>query len=306
MPDRREELVRKMIAEGTSDDDIRATLKAFDTQQSAPAQAPASAGQPHSMPGYQMLADVAKGFGKGAVSSAAGIAEMAVNAGMMPGQTPALFNPELRHPLFTRIEEATRAENTPQMVGKGLETAAELAAPVAKAVQAIPSAARAGRAFRSVMAAAKDIPINAELPGQVGLRIMQLAERGGTMPRPVNQFLQWITNPERAPMTYEVARDFASNISRLSANEMQRLSPVMAREVAELRVTLNKAVAEAAGKAGKGREYASAMNEYAKAMKLRGLIDDVVTGAKRVAPYATAAGAGTWLTQQMLGMMGKD
>lgn len=35
MPDPRETLVRKMIAEGTSDDDIRATLKAYDAQSSA-------------------------------------------------------------------------------------------------------------------------------------------------------------------------------------------------------------------------------------------------------------------------------
>lgn len=35
MPDQRAELVRKMIAEGTSDDDIRATLKVYDAKQSA-------------------------------------------------------------------------------------------------------------------------------------------------------------------------------------------------------------------------------------------------------------------------------
>lgn len=248
-----------------------------------------------------ILGDVAVGVGKGAAGTVAGIGEMAVNAGMIPGVRPSAFDESARHPLFTRTEELTRATNTPQMVGKGLETVAELALPVTKAAQAVPRAARAGQKFREVMGAAKNIAINAEAPGEVGLRIMQLAERGGTMPRPVSQFLQWVTSPAKEPMTYEVARDFASNISRLSANEMQRLTPVMAREVAELRVVLNKAVGDAANKAGKGREYAEAMTEYAKAMKLRDTIDEVLTGAKRAAPYAGAAGAATWLTNKVLG-----
>jgi hypothetical protein len=252
-------------------------------------------------------AEVAKGIGKGAVSSVAGLVEGAANAGMLPGVRPSLFDQSMRAPAFTRAEEATTATNTPQAIGKGLETVAEMALPVGAAANAIPRAARAGQKFQQVMAAAKDVPVNTDLPGQVGLRIMQLAERGGgAMPRPVSQFLGWITNPAKEPMTYEVARDFASGISRLSANEMGRLAPSVAREVAELRVTLNKAVAEAASKAGKGREYADAMTEYAKAMRLRGMIDDVMTGAKRAAPYAGAAGAATWLTSKMLRLMGND
>src|SRR5207253_11041554 len=101
--------------------------------------------------------------------------------------------------------------------------------------------------------------------GEVALRIQQLADRGASMPQAVSKFLRRITDPEKAEMTYEEARDFASNISRLSANEFQRLSPVVAKEVAGLRVTLNRAVADAAGKAGKGQEYAQAMTEYARA-----------------------------------------
>lgn len=251
--------------------------------------------------------DVGVGILKGAGSTVAGLGEMAANAGMLPGVQPALLNEAMRHPLFTRAEEATTATNTPQMVGKGIEAVAELAIPAVKGVQAIPSTARAGQKFQQVMGAARHVPINTDAPGQVGLRIMQLAERGGgSMPRPVSQFLQRITSPNKTPLAYEEARDFASGISRLSANEFQRLSPVVAREVAELRVTLNKAVAEAASKAGQGRTYSEAMTEYAKAMKLRGLIDDVVTGAKRAAPYAGAAGAATWLTNKMIRLMGNE
>lgn len=251
--------------------------------------------------------EVAKGVLKGATSSLAGLGEMMANAGMLPGVQPAAFNSDIRNPVFRRAEETTTAANTPQRVGKVLEAGAEMLLPTGQAAKAVPSVARAGAAFQDVMSAAKHIPVNADAAGEVGLRIMQLAERGGgSLPRPVSQFLQRITHPDKAPMVYEEARDFASGISRLSANEFQRLTPAVAREVAGLRVALNKGVAEAAAKAGKGREYAQAMSEYGRAMKLRGIIDDVVTGAKKALPYAGAAAAGTWLTKEALALLGGD
>ncbi len=179
------------------------------------------------------------------------------------------------------------------------------------AEEIIPSAARAKQGFQSVMAVAKDIPVDVEAPGRVALKVMDLAERGGgSLPQPVRQFANWITNPKKGEMTYETARDFASGISRLSVNEFSRMSPSVAREVAGLRVTLNEAVAKAAQQAGKGEEYASAMKEYARAMKLKDAIDTAVSAAKKSAPYATAAavggGAGYWLTRQVRSLLGSE
>lgn len=311
MPDdpRRALLVQKMVAEGTSDDDIRATLKAFDAQ--PPTAAPARTWGDTAL-------DVGKGVVKGAASTVAGIGEMAANAGMVPGVRPSAFNADMRNPAFQRADQMTTATNTPQMVGKGIEMVAEMALPAGAgakaAVDAIPSAARAGQRFQSVMGAAKAIPIDVEAPGQIGLRIMDVAERGGgALPQPVRQFINWATNPNKEPMTYEVARDFASGISRLSANEMGRLSPAVAREVARLRVALNKSVAEAAGKVGKGQEYAQAMTEYAKSKRLQGAIDDVLQGAQGALPKALGGGAagagaaaGWWLTKHISSLLGGD
>lgn len=240
--------------------------------------------------------DIVKGAAKGLGRSVAGIADLVAQSRMIPGVTPENAGPIIQRatPEYT---------NDAQRLGGLMEGAAELAVPIVKGVQAIPSVARAASGFQSVMRAAKDIPVAIEAPGQVGLRIMQLAERGGTMPRPVSQFLQRITHPDKAPLTYEEARDFASNISRLSANEFQRLTPVMAREVGELRVVLNKAVADAAGKAGKGAEYAKAMTEYARAMKIRNAITTAVEGAKSALPYASAAGAGYWMSSKLLSLL---
>lgn len=204
---------------------------------------------------------------------------------------------------LSQARDQTAYTNAPQMAGGALETAAELALPVTKAAEAVPSVERAGKAFQSVMSAAKNVPVDVNGPGQVALRIQQLSERGGSMPMAVRKLLARITEPNGAPFTYEEARDFASNISRLSANEYGRLTPVVAREVANLRVALNGAVADAAKQAGKLGEYRSAMREYAHAMRIRGAIESVAEGAKKSVPYATAAGAGYWLTQKVRGMI---
>jgi hypothetical protein len=242
MPDTRLDFARKLLADDPNLDDatLEAALKVYDSRQQA--QQPAAPARTWG----DTARDVAVGFGKGAASTVAGLGEMAANAGMLPGVRPSLMNESMRNPAFTRAEEATTATNTPQMVGKGLETVAELAFParagVRAGMEAIPSAARAGRNFQSTMAAARTVPVNVEAPGQIGLRIMDVAERGGgTLPQPVRQFVNWATNPGKEPMTYEIARDFASGISRLSANEMGRLSPAVAREVAGLRAKRGRA-----------------------------------------------------------------
>jgi hypothetical protein len=155
-----------------------------------------------------------------------------------------------------------------------------------------------------VMGAAKSLPVDISAPGNVALRIQELADRGASMPMAVRKFLLRVTDPQKTVPNYEEMRDFASNISRLSADEMGRLTPVVGREVANLRVTLNKAIANTAAQAGKGKEYAEAMSDYARAMKIRGVFDAALEGAKRGAPYVTAAGLGTYFTKKLADLIG--
>lgn len=301
MPDTRMDFARKLLADdpNLSDDDLSAALKIYDAH--------VQVGPEKARTWMDTAKDVGIGIAKGAGSTVAGLGEMAGNAGLLPGVRPNAFgDSSMRNPAFTQAEQATTATNTPQMVGKGLETAAEMVLPGMAAVDAVPTVAKAGAKFQDVMSAARSIPIDVNAPGAVALRIQQLAERGGSMPMAVRKFLGRITDPQQAPMAYEEARDFASNISRLSVNEFGRLTPAVAREVSNLRVTLNKSVAQAANQAGKGKEYAQAMNEYARAMKLRDAVDAATKGAKRALPYAGAAGAGTWLTKEIMSMFGGD
>ncbi len=92
--------------------------------------------------GTSVLGDIARGFGKRAVSSVAALGEMAAAGGMIPGVSAAQadpFNPVMRHPLFRRVEETTTPKNDAETLGGRMELAAELAGPVVGAVKAAPS-----------------------------------------------------------------------------------------------------------------------------------------------------------------------
>lgn len=260
----------------------------------------------------EKILNAAKMLGSAHLGALKGAAHTALDLGEMAGGLSNPFNPAggtLREAVDTlygkpglsnaamgAAREDTAYGNTAERVGGALETAAEMAIPVgegAAAVKAaVPSAARAGKLFEGVKAAAKAVPIDVSAPGDVALRIADLAQRGGGTnfgPAPVRQFIQWVTDPNKGPMTYDVAKDFASNISRLSAKDTMSIPPAMQREIHQLRVVLNKAVGDAAAKVGKGEDYARAMNEYAKAMRLRDAVDAAKEGAAKYLPKAAGA-----------------
>lgn len=275
----------------------------------------------------QLLASIGGGAKDVAVGAAKGLTHTAIDFGQavhaIPGvgaATDAIGNalggaagralygtkaePVSGAQAISNARDRTAYSNPTQMAGGAIEALAEMAIPVTKAASAAPTVARAGQKFESVMSAARNVPVDITAPGNVALRISQLAERGGSMPMAVRKFMARVTDPNKAPMVYEEARDFASNISRLSANEFSRLTPAVAREVANMRVALNESIAQAAKQAGKLPEYRAAMREYAQAKRIRAVVDSVVEGAKRSAPYAGAAGAGYWMTEKLRGLLG--
>lgn len=180
-------------------------------------------------------------------------------------------------------------------------TLATAAVPVvARGVRAvIPSKVAAGKKFQQVMGKAKDIPLDIAGPGKVALEVAEKGSRGGTTPRSVTSFLRRITDPDKGPLTYEEARDWASNISRLSADEYNRLTPVMRREMIRLRVALNEAVKKAAASIGEGKQYQSAMREFARASSLEDFGQDVWKGVKRSLPWVGVTGAGAYVGSRM-------
>lgn len=272
----------------------------------------AQASQPQAPPSPSVLntlLDVAKGFGKGAAHTALDLGDLAgklpvdlfdPTKGNLRGAIDKLYGqPGLSEAAFSDARQRSAYTNNAQRAGGAAETVAEMALPIGEAAKAVPTVGKAGAKFQSVMSAAKNVPIDVNAPGKVALRISELAERGGSMPKAARDFLKRVTDPKKGDMTYQEARDFASNISRISADEFNRLTPVIKREMGELRVALNESVAKAAEKAGKGAEYKSAMREYAQAMKIRDVINSAVEGVKKAAPYATVGGASAYLASKL-------
>lgn len=176
--------------------------------------------------------------------------------------------------------------------------------PVAKGVKAlIPSAERAGANFETVMQAAKNVPIDVREPGKVALRIHELASRGGSMPKSVRDILNRMTDPNKGELTYGEARDFYHNISRLSADEYKRLTPVIRREIGQLRVALNKSLEGAAQNVNRLPEYKAAMREYARSAQVRGIVDDTVQSFKK---YALPGGLAYYAYGKLSGLVGGE
>ena len=167
-----------------------------------------------------------------------------------------------------------------------LATAA-LSSVVPAAVRAVPTRAKAGVKFEEVMRAVGDQPVDVSRAGDVGLRVMELAERGGTMPKVVRDLLRRATDPAKGEMPYREVRDFYSNVSRLSADEMKRLPPVIKQQIGTLREALNEALAKTAASGGKEGVYRAAMHQYKIASRMHEL-------SKKIAKWTAAAvGAGT-------------
>lgn len=177
----------------------------------------------------------------------------------------------------------------------GAEATAQVgskAAQIAKAIpEMIPSAERAGKLFQEVKAAAGAKPIDVSLPGNTALEIDRLAQSGGSMPKVVRDFLKRASDPDKGAITYSEARDFYSNASRLSADEAQRLTPNMKRMVGQFTFNLGKSIKGAAAEAGQAENYQQAMSEYAKAMRLREIAEEIKQGLINTIKYGLGGGA---------------
>ena len=228
--------------------------------------------------------DVGIGMLKGAGDTALGLGQLVHQIPGVSGAVDRLYGaPGLSNQAFQVYDKELEATNPAQMVGKGVEFLAEAAIPVTAGVKALPTTAKAGKKFETVMKAAHARPVDVSRAGDVALRIQELADRGGSMPMVVRKFLKRITDPAQGDLTYKEGRDFYHNISRLSANEFQRLTPVIQREVSALRVALNQALERTASGVGKGDDYSAAMKEYRRAARLREMGEATANAGKKAA-----------------------
>lgn len=191
-----------------------------------------------------------------------------------------------------KINQMTEPNNPQQEVGGYGTMAAEAMLPLPKALEALPSKARAGRNFDIAMKAAANEPVEVSHFAQPVLRAKELNVRtGDTMPPIVRRAFGTI-QPTTEPLTYEAARDMASAAGRKAVQQSMAprvVSPPMTAQVSRLAKGLDTATQEAASRAGVGDIHAQAMKEYRNAARL----EDVGQKLKKAA-IAVGTGAGLY------------
>lgn len=154
---------------------------------------------------------------------------------------------------------------------------------------------RAGKLFNEVAAASKGTPVPVtDAMSQAAGRAQELANTGAKgMPRVISKFIARVTDPEKLPVDWQEARDFYSNVSRLSSNEYQNMNPQMAAQIGKFARAFDDSLLSTAEQTGKGEQYSQAMQLYRTAKVWQKFGSNIWGGFKSALPYAggTAVGA---------------
>ena len=153
------------------------------------------------------------------------------------------------------------------------------------------SRVRAGQNIARATEAARHVPLDVEATGKAGLRAMELQQAGATMPRVASRFMSRITDPEAGPLTFGEARDYYSNLSRMSSNDYSRMAPTMQRQIQQMRAALHDALVQGADTVGEGQRYAGAIREYRRGSQAAEHGRKLLTRAGK----ATVGGAGGYI-----------
>ncbi len=144
------------------------------------------------------------------------------------------------------------------------------------AINAIPSAKRAGTALEEIKAKAGTIPVNTTAAEDVVARAKELQATGSTMPTVLSKFEARTTGPKalsNPDVPYSESFDFASNAKKLSAADKLAANPPMAAQIDRFAKALQTANREAAESVGMGDKFDAAMKEYRQAMQMRNAAD---------------------------------
>lgn len=126
------------------------------------------------------------------------------------------------------------------------------------------SATRGGQNVRAGIEAAKNVSVNVEQPGRVGVEMLDY-QGIETIPRAAQSFMRRITDPTKGDLLVEEAQRYMSSLGRISTGEFNKLTPNMQRQVAAMSKALRESLVEATG--GQGGQYARGVREYARAGK---------------------------------------
>jgi len=197
------------------------------------------------------------------------------------------------------------ADATPGNIGTALGTAAQvapmvlggldMAAPKRPLLGEIPTRAKASKVFESVMQDAGNQPVNLTRAMAPLERAQQLSARGGGTVAAADNLYKRINTVN--PLDYREARDWASNLSRISGQDKMSASPALRAEVGKLSHAFNEDIGDTAASVGRGEDYAKAMRDYRRASVFN---DAAKTAAKWAIPAAAGGGALSYGLRKLL------
>jgi hypothetical protein len=167
-----------------------------------------------------------------------------------------------------KADEQYAAGNTRGSIGTGLGAIANVAtlgAGSGAAVDAIPSAARAGEGFESLKSDLANQPVVLRSSLKPLQEVAEHAEAGSELPGPANKLL--IRSQAIEPMTYPEARRLQENLG--SYVREQGVTGSMGGALKQLQKTLYQDIHDAADEVGRGDDYDSAMKEFRQASGLK-------------------------------------
>ena len=132
----------------------------------------------------------------------------------------------------------------------------------------IPTKAKAGAMLEEVAQGASKLPVNLGRTGPELARLKELSDAAGTTPRGMGKFFKRVATIQSNPMTYKEARDFYSNVSRLTAEDQVRLTGPIKGQMAKLAQAFKADIGDTAAQAGKQAQYYQGLKMYAQAARL--------------------------------------
>lgn len=226
------------------------------------------------------------------------IEQMAIGAGKAAlGSIGPVAFAQAATPSTSTVNQALQPRGAGQWAGAGTLTLASLlggGGPAAS--RAVPSFERSAGMLDQASTAVGQAPLKVtDQLSKAASDIYEQKDFASQVPRVAQKFFQRITNPD-AETTWDDARKFYTNISRLSADEMGQMNPNTKRLMGNLRVALDDALQQMANEGGVGQQYRGGMQGYRSAAQWAGLKERAADAAKDYAAWAArgAIGGSAW------------
>lgn len=205
---------------------------------------------------FQAAGQVLKEEGKGVAYGASAVAPIVTGGASIPIQM-------LVNAASGGVQSATTGGSVKQVA-----TSTVLGAGLGALSGAIP---RVGDALATLKRLAGVAPESAvPLKNAVGptIDILKEASSGGSQPKVISDLIKRIN--KGGPLTYEEARRFYSNASRISADEAGKLTDSMKRLLGNFREAMHQDIVANRSAYGAGEAYDQAIKQYAAAKSFQG------------------------------------